>query len=577
MKKYEYRAVRVRQTPLGPWMVLFSAPATQINIWAGVPQKRQFGERETTGFQREVNDNRLKSLRSFYADPANVVQNPLLCASKTAAQGSTSFTPDETNATDAYAQTGTLLIEVEELENWSLLRLLKAVKAEIESRAPHLKDQPIPPSLILDIKKNLTDVTEDSANELTDSEEQDAVLDDEEVAPAEDQPTGTELAFDESHILEFWQDVAARALVLEELHDETREEIQFFTKDAMISFLLPLVIVDGQHRLKGAVETVKTALAQEPYLSKIEHEIEQGADPAGIQKKYELEASRVLPISLLLDTHPAEHVFQFVVVNQKATPIGRALLGTIVSTSLSDAELELVSKRLMDAGIPLEESRSAAFLARSPESPFAGLVERGMSTEGSDLLPWTVLVSLVKIFRELKGGRLFHEKANDYADIWRNRFLAQSGIVAGWEEQGVETPFMYWRSLDGPWRKVFTIFWTAVRDKLGKRSNEEAWHYWGAPRKSNLFNKPSLMILASDFFAFLCDTKSPIASAEDVRKLVDEWLEGVDPDYFNRDWKLQNTKKDSPGIRKTWSQTWVEYRRNPARLPRQEVYRKSAT
>ena len=85
------------------------------------------------------------------------------------------------------------------------------------------------------------------------------------------------------------------------------------------------------------------------------------------------------------------------------------------------------------------------------------------------------------------------------------------------------------------------------------------------------------MILASDFFAYLCDTKAPIASADEVRRIVDEWLEGVDPDYFNRDWKLQNTKKDSPGIRKTWSQTWVEYRRHPARLPRQEVYRKSAT
>ena len=509
MKKYEYRAVRVRQTPLGPWMVLFSAPATQINIWAGVPQKRQFGERETTGFQREVNDNRLKSLKSFYADPANVVQNPLLCASKTAAQGTTTFLPDA-NATDTYAQTGTLTIAVEELETWSLLRLLKAVKADIESRAPHLKGQPIPQSLLLDIKKNLTDVTEVTGEEPVEVEEDDVALEDEDTAVADDQPTGTELAFDESHILEFWQDVAARAQVLEELHDETREEIQHFTKDAMISFLLPLVIVDGQHRLKGAIETVKTALTQEPYLSKIEQELEQGTAPAEVQTTYELEASRVLPISLLLDTHPAEHVFQFVVVNQKATPIGRALLGTIVSTSLSDAELDLVSKRLMDAGIPLEESRSAAFLARSPESPFAGLVERGMSTEGSDLLPWTVLVSLVKIFRELKGGRLFHEKANDYADIWRQRFLPQSGIVEGWEAKGAESAFVYWRSLDGPWRKVFTIFWTAVRDKLGKRANEEAWHYWGAPRKSNLFNKPSLMILASDFFAYLCDTKSPI-------------------------------------------------------------------
>jgi hypothetical protein len=573
LELFKYRAVRVKQTPDSPWMVLFSAPATQIDTWAGVPQKRQLGERETTGFQREVSDSRLKGLRSFYADPANVIQNPLLCASKKAAEGSATFTPDP-GESGLYSQTGTLTIQVEDLANWTLLRLVKAVKADIERRAPHLKGQPIPPSIILDIKSSLS---EQSPEPDEDQNDQEQAVEDEDIQAADDQPAATELAFDESHILEFWQDVAARAQVLEELNDDTREEIQSFTKDAMIAFLLPLVIVDGQHRLRGALDTAKSQVSKEPYLSKIEKEVEDGGNPKEIQKKFETQASRVLPISLLLDTHPAEHVFQFVVVNQKATPIGRALLGTIVSTSLSDAELELVSTRLMAAGIPLEESRAAAFLARSPESPFAGLVERGISTESGDLLPWTVLVALVKIFRELKGGKLFHEKSNDYADVWRARHLANSGIVAGWSETDYDNEFQYWRSLDGPWRKVFTAFWTSVRDKLAKKSNPEAWHYWGSPRKSNIFNKPSLIILASDFFQFLCETKSTIDSAGEVPDLVDEWLTGVDSDYFNRDWKLQNTKKDSPGTRKTWSQTWVEYRKNPTRLPRQETYRKSAT
>jgi hypothetical protein len=46
-----------------------------------------------------------------------------------------------------------------------------------------------------------------------------------------------------------------------------------------------------------------------------------------------------------------------------------------------------------------------------------------------------VLVSLVKIFRELRGGRLFHEKSNDYADIWRSRHLASCGVVADWADK----------------------------------------------------------------------------------------------------------------------------------------------
>lgn len=573
MKTYEYRAVQVRQTPTGPWMVLFSAPANQIDCWAGVPQKRQLGERETTGFQREVNAKRLESLKEFYSNPANVVQNPLLCASREAAQGSVTFNPD-TPAQTEYSRTGTLKIEVEELEKWTLLQLLKAVKADIERRAPHLKDQPVPSDLITNLKNSVTDQSDEGGVEGGTSED---AVEDEEAASTEEQPVATEVIFDESHILEFWQDVAARVLVLEELGDSSRDEIQKFTKEAMISFLRPLVVVDGQHRLRGAVDTAKELITKEPYLSQIEKEVELGTSPADVQLKFETEASRALPVSLLMSSNPAEHVFQFVVVNQKATPIGRALLGTIVSTSLSDAELEVVSKRLIAAGIPLEESRAAAFIARSPRSPFAGLVERGLVAEKGDLLPWTVLVSLVKIFRELKGGRLYHEKTNDYADMWRSRYLASSGIVADWADHNAEDEFAYWRSLTGPWRDVFISFWTQVRNKLAKQHSDQAWHSWGSPRKSNIFNKPSLTILSADFFQYLCDAKASIDSPDAVTALVNDWLSEVDPDYFNRDFKLQNTKKDSPGIRKTWSQVWVEYRKNPVRLPRQEQYRKSAS
>lgn len=300
MKTYEYRAVQVRQTPTGPWMVLFSAPANQIESWAGVPQKRQLGERETTGFQREVNAKRLESLKEFYSNPENVVQNPLLCASREAAQGSATFIADAQVQAE-YSRTGTLKIEVEELESWTLLQLLKAVKADIERRAPHLKDQPIPADLIINLKNSLTDQPEDEVAEGAAEES----TEEEETASAEEQPVATEVIFDESHILEFWQDVAARVQVLEELGDGSRDEIQKFTKEAMISFLRPLVVVDGQHRLRGAVETAKELITKEPYLSQIEKEVENGAAPADVQLKYETEASRALPVSLLMHTHPS--------------------------------------------------------------------------------------------------------------------------------------------------------------------------------------------------------------------------------------------------------------------------------
>ena len=64
--------------------------------------------------------------------------------------------------------------------------------------------------------------------------------------------------------------------------------------------------------------------------------------------------------------------------------------------------------------------------------------------------------------------------------------------------------------------------------------------------------------------------KRTIKDDAEVKEIVADWLSEVDRDYFNRDWKLDRAgvKKDSPGIRFTWSKQWDEYRTGPKeRLP----------
>ncbi len=178
-------------------------------------------------------------------------------------------------------------------------------------------------------------------------------------------------------------------------------------------------------------------------------------------------------------------------VNQKATPIGRALLGTIVATTLSNDELARVADRLKDAGIQLEESQAITFLSRYPDSPFCGLIERGLAGDAKDLLQWNVFASLVSIFRDLRGGKLFGQR-NDYAHIWGQRQLGDSALVKDYAAKGSESPLDYWRTLDGPWRDVFMAFWMEVRDKFGNTEDADKHNYWGKPRESNLFNKVSL-------------------------------------------------------------------------------------
>lgn len=558
----KYRAVRVRQTDSGGWLVLFAAPATEIEQWAGIPQKKEIGSQETTGFQREENKKRIKELIDFYSNSQNIIQNPLLCATRNIGPNTINFEPDSNMPQSEFTETGLLTIQKESLEDLSLLELLIRVKNDLENRVPDLKNKEPSEKLILELKRRAARLIESYETE----EEIDSEIEDE-------KDSTTAVFSDESHIYDFWEEVSARIILLQELGEDYQEESFLgYTNEAMISFLQPVVVVDGQHRLRGAIQSAKFLASRPPYSNELEEAIIAGTSPDEAQRNIENKLSRRLPISLLVTDDPAEHVFQFVVVNQKATPIGKALLGTIVSTSLSNEELSRVSERLEKSGIQLEESRAVAYFTRNPDSPFYRLVERGLTSENKDLLQWNVLLSLVKIFQDLKGGRLYGER-NDYADKWRRTHLPNSAIVADWESEGYKTPFEYWSKFDGPWREIFSNFWKAVKDKLADSTDDSASNYWGSPRNSNIFNKVSLNILASDFFQYLCERRMTIDDAQNMDSLVVDWLDGVNTSYFNRGWDLEGVRKDTPGRRKQWARLWAEYRKDPERLPRVDQYR----
>jgi hypothetical protein len=568
-QEFRYKAVRIRQTSSGDWLVLFAASAIEIDTWAGVPQKKKIGTQETTGFQREENKKRINEITDFYRNEKNIIQNPLLCALRQPDQSSVKFEQSENeNGSSDAIQHGFLTVIAESLEELSLLELLKKVKKNLERRVPGLVENQIPDTLVRELKQRaeIKDSVQEELNELSD---------DQDLSDDSDSNDKLEIAVsDESHIEDFWREVAAYISVLEEINNTFKgDKFLDYSKDALISFLRPIVVVDGQHRLRAAITSAKESAREERYKDYIEEAIlKEGVDPAEAQRQIEAEAARKLPISLLMNNDPAEQVFQFVVVNQKATPIKPALLGTIVSTSLSNEELDRVADRLEDAGIKLEESRAVTFLARYPDSPFYNLVERGLTSDTKERLKWNVLASIVKIFWELKGGKPFHENV-DYADKWKLYHLSESKITEKWEAEGCQDAVEYWQRLNSPWRDVFISFWTAVREKLADKDNDQAWHYWGNPKQSNIFNKTSLTILAADFFQYLCDRRIGIDSVQQVPLLVDDWLRDVNKDYFNRDWNLHGVKKDVPGIRKQWSKLWVEYRKYPRQLPRVDKYR----
>lgn len=619
-RTFRFPALQVHQGAGAPPLILLSVSAVELEQFAGIPQKRRLEEGETIGFQRDADEGRIDALAKFYSDPKNVIHNPLLCALRLVEGSVVKFRPDaETKdaivpGTDAGAEgrengeteapagavaeagggegdgdsaasadapvqgsaasmPGQLEVSFPDYAEMPLVDLFRLAREALEARVPQLEGREDPVALIAKLARvvNVTETSDVEDNEVDDEElrdnDSDQSLDDSEATGA-----GEDALFEESHVSEFWSALRAREVLLGKLGPQyTPDEFVGFNREALEAYLRPIVLVDGQHRLLGAMRAARNALNSEGAdIAELGERIRAGADPDTLEETLLIERARRLPISLLMDPRPEEHVFQFVVVNQKATPVRAALLATIISTSLSQEELDPITERLENAGIPLRSSRAITFLARNPESPFAGLVARGLGDDTSELLPWTVLGQLVAIFRDLKGGRFFHDRKRDYADIWKRRFLETSAIV---EKNDTETgAFEIWREPEGPWRDVFIAFWSAVRDKLGNTTNPEAPNYWGRPRTSNLFNKPSLLTLAVDFFAYLVENRKSIQDVAAVQTLVGDWLLYVDANYYARDWKLSGVKKDSPGTRKQWAQLWQAYRIDPKALPNYKLY-----
>mgnify|MGYP006301220511 CR=1 FL=1 len=249
----EYPALRTVQVPGGSPLILFSAPALEVETWAGVPQKKSDGDQqETVGFQRDEDNSRVAALAAFLREPANIVQNPLLCARRETSVGSVCFKPADASVDlDAPgAVPGVLEVKVKELEELPLLQLLEGVMAQIEDRLEDLKDQEPDQGKVAELVSTLREQSEEAA-----SDEGDADNDDGEGADNDEAMTA--LFTDETHVVDFWHELAARAEAIRQLAGFDGNEAAGFTREALASFLKPVIVVDGQHRLRGAIEAAR--------------------------------------------------------------------------------------------------------------------------------------------------------------------------------------------------------------------------------------------------------------------------------------------------------------------------------
>lgn len=562
---YTYRGVVTKQVPEGPEVVLFSAPAVDIERWAGIPQRRRIEVKddavETAGFQRESKASRIQEIAKFMQNAENVIQNPLLAATQEVELIHISSDAD-----------GICTIRIEDpaLNDKSLLELFDSARKQLHRRLPELQSRAVPADLVAELRQGLSEHYDELSDDAGDESLEEGADGDQATGNGNgDSDIASGLFQEETQVVDFYDELNARYTVLAELGAVAAhlDSVGGFSRAYLESLLRPVVLVDGQHRLLGALEAIELARESENGRDRQAQLISDGCAPEEAADQFSREVSRSLPISLLATESPAEHVFQFVVVNQKATPMSNALLGTIVSTSLTNDELDKIAIRLSEAGIRLEASRAVAYLTRSPQSPFCGLVSTGVSGDRPNALPWSVLLRLANMIRELEGGKAFHPPSIDFVKNWARNYLDSTGLIP----EDVEDRREYWRRNDGPWRELFIRLHTKIRDFFGDTHDLKAANAWGSTQ-SNLFNMVSLTILTQDFFAFLREGGRALADWEDVDVALGDWLEGLNQSYFNRDWRMEGTKKDQPAIKQAWSSAWFGYRLERDRMPRVEVY-----
>ena len=140
---FTYSAVQIQQSDSAPAVVLFAAPCTEMALWAGIPQKKKFGEttdEETVGFQRQENKVRVNELMQFYSDSRNVIQNPILCASRSIGEDGVYFRPLE-GQPPGIAIHGEIIINLPNFDSISMAELFGLVRQQLERRVSDLAEK----------------------------------------------------------------------------------------------------------------------------------------------------------------------------------------------------------------------------------------------------------------------------------------------------------------------------------------------------------------------------------------------------------------------------------------------------
>jgi hypothetical protein len=126
-----------------------------------------------------------------------------------------------------------------------------------------------------------------------------------------------------------------------------------------------------------------------------------------------------LPVVMLPGLSFSEQVFHFYVLNNKAKPLNKTELRSIIATSLGKEEIKNLYDRFKQVGVTAEETAWTYKMNTDPESPFGGLVNFGIGGVSSSPIPENVAYQVVSKFIKInkKYRMLFADVENWGSDL----------------------------------------------------------------------------------------------------------------------------------------------------------------
>jgi len=268
--------------------------------------------------------------------------------------------------------------------------------------------------------------------------------------------------------------------------DSLDPKFRVAVEEYLVGVSKPGLILDGQHRVHGAKDVSAFSVN--------------------------------LPVVLMPGLDVSEQVFHFYILNNKARPLNKTELRSIIATSLSNEEIAQLYNRFLQAGVTAEETTWSHKMNTDKDSPFEGLVDFKLNSKSNAPIDENVAYQVVTKFLKLgKKYRLLYTDVNDW----------------GTDIQG-HAEFRL---------KIFYALWRAVKAKY-----PNAWTKAVADGGGQILQKVNLLVLQE----FLLDglvggmpkrkaknEPSPLSDPDLIFDEVRFLLEFLSEEFYTKGWKMK--------------------------------------